>query len=1080
MSMLKARRKEQTEQPKFPEPRDGLPEDPHPFMGSGHFAAAAAVQEHLSARCLVAVVGPIGSGKSTVCRRAANSRWARHWFLQDEIGQPVHRRFWVDLEDAGAGADSEQRIARALARPTFAEALARLGNGRPCLLILDNADRALGEADLGDTLTQLVACVERGASIVVTRRSLAGLTLGRPWTDVVDVPVFATVDEGRHLFDHLAPQHAADWRVAGIVAACDRLPSAVNLMARAVAGRDLGAAGAPTGSEIESQRGLPLAMNVAAAVLEAPDRRLWEGLSLFPSGLTGDDIAEVFSMVGDARPRAIRLFDLRLAHRCEAGVRVPASLRRSGPDGDLTDVERRDLWHNYARRAQAVLGHVPAGTAGSAGPGLSTLPTAPRPTAGRPGAGADGGTGRYRPATEAADAWLVRQVATLSSLAALASLPEGAFEVACTGLLIHQSGMASDHVDAILLRVVERSLAGAGQLARPEMMAQAAQVAAALVDRRRFGPSISVATALTEAHRGAGNTRGQADALCQLGRAERFLARYTDAEAHLEEARRHFAILEDQVGQGSALFELGQVDLDLGRLDDAEAHLGQALSLFEANGRPVGAANANIDLVRVDLARGRLDLAEGRLTEALDRYESAGDKLGFANACLQLGQVELARGRLDSAERRFGGALNGYEQAADKVGFANACLQLGQVELARGRLDGAERRFRGALTGYDQVGDKVGVANAALQLGQIDLARGRLDTAGPRLRQALAAYQELGDRIGVANASLQLGQVTMGTDELDEADRLLGDAQAAYDEIGDQMGSANSRHVGAMLRQAQGRRSQATALFAEAAHLYSDMGRAASAGWSLAGAARACTGKAERIGYAADAVRLLEEAGLTDAAGQLAVQLVEPEPKPEPTSGAEKAEEAGAFEPWPAVRPPPSAEPTAPAAPPAAAAAAAGPDGDGPRAAEEPVAEGQAPVEAPVQEDQPQDEIDWFIPWPDDAVTPPEPISPWAHPPPVAAGGGRQLAAPDLDGPPLSIGTDEPAMVSAAPDEWDASRASPRVDEPTNVADASADAGAPPPTSGDGSEDRPTAQHQTLSPDPPRKGRFSWGRRATR
>src|SRR5215475_15340620 len=103
--MLKARRRESAEEPqpqrrRFPERREGLPEDPRAFLGSGYIAAALTLQDYLSGHGLVAIVGRAGAGKSTLCLRAANSRWARQWFLQDEDGHPQHRRFLVDLEDA--------------------------------------------------------------------------------------------------------------------------------------------------------------------------------------------------------------------------------------------------------------------------------------------------------------------------------------------------------------------------------------------------------------------------------------------------------------------------------------------------------------------------------------------------------------------------------------------------------------------------------------------------------------------------------------------------------------------------------------------------------------------------------------------------------------------------------------------------------------------------------------------------------------------------------------------------------------------------------------------------------------------
>ncbi len=888
--MLKTRRKVQIEQVRFPEPREGLPEDPRPFIGSQHLSAAAAVQEQLSARCLVAVVGRLGAGKSTVCRRAANSRWVRQWYLQDEKGQPVHRRFWVDLEDCRPGAEAQERIAHVLGRRNFDEALDRLGNGRHCLLILDNADQAFAGSDEDGTWARLVACVDRGASIVVTRQTVSDLPVERPWSAIVEVTGFGNHDEAQQLFDHLAPQHVADLRSAEIVAACDLLPLAVRILGGTAAGADLEAARLRTEPGIEGREGLDFALEVSAAMLDREDRYVWGALSLFPSGLSAEDIDQVVSGVPEPQTRTVRLFTAGIAHRCESGVRIPGPLRLPPAALDLDDAAESEAWRAYVKRAQALIGPATADGAHSGGAGTVAN------SADQSGRGGQ----RDRPAaadraTSEADSWMTRQIATLSRLVSRPALPDGSFDLACTALLLHQSSVAPDYLDRLLVRLVDRGLGGTAAGAEtaaaapplspaPSLKAQAAQLAAALEDQRRFGAAVLVAASLGEAQRRAGDSGAEAAALCLQGRAERLWSHFDAAETHLAEAHHHYEQLGDGVGQGCALFELGQVALDRGQLDDAETYLDEALELFAANGRPIGEANTNLELVRADLARGRVDSAERRLAAALDRYESAGDRLGFANACLQLGQVELARGKLDRAERHFGGALDGYEQAADKVGFANACLQLGQVELARGRLPSAERRFGGALAGYQQVDDQVGVANASLQLGQIDLARGQLAQAGPRLLQALAAYERIGDRIGVANSYLQLGQVNLGLGELDEADRRFSAARSAYDDIGDVTGSANSRHLTATLRSLQGRPIEAMTLFGEAARLHLSIGRRASAAWSLAGAARTCTGRAERTGYATDAVRLLEEAGQAEAAAELALQLRAPafEPVPDP------------------------------------------------------------------------------------------------------------------------------------------------------------------------------------------------------
>ena len=557
--MLKAKRKEPTEQRRFPAPQVGVPGDPRPFVGSEHLVAADAIQQLLTARCLVAVVGPPGSGKSTICRRAANSRWARQWSLHDEGGQPVHRRFWVDLEECRPGPETQERIAHALGRPTFEAALERLRSGRSCLIILDNADQAFAPPDTGadDTLAELAASVPRGASVVVSRRSVADLHLDRTWTDVIKISAFGDRQDARELFDLLAPRHAGDPRADDLIAACDQIPLAVSLLARAAADSDLDPRPDDSGS-----RGIEFALEVVTATLDAAERTAWSALSLFPSGLGSDDVAAVLPD-GSLEP-TIRLHEIGLARRCEAGVRVPAPLRRIASEPEVVE-----LWEKYVRRAQAVL-------AVNASPSAGGAVSAP------------GGV-------QAADAWLTRQGTSLDALFSRPVLPEGTLEMARVGLLSHRSGIAADALDRILVGLIDRSVKGAV----PDDLAA---TAALLEDQRRFGTSSLLAFTLVEAYRRAGDADGESAGLRQLGRAERFCGRYDDAEAHLRLAHERCQELGDEVGQGSALFELGQIDVERGRLDAAEEHLEAALALFAANDRPVGEANVNVDLVRVDLA----------------------------------------------------------------------------------------------------------------------------------------------------------------------------------------------------------------------------------------------------------------------------------------------------------------------------------------------------------------------------------------------------------------------------------------------------------------------------------------------
>ncbi|MGH9124731.1 MAG: tetratricopeptide repeat protein [Acidimicrobiales bacterium] len=869
--MLKARRKE-AEQLKFPEPREGLPEDPRPFFGLSHLEAASRVQEHLSSRCLIAVVGRTGAGKSTVVRRAANSRWARQWFLRDENGQPAHRRFWVDLEDCAPGRECGERVAHALARKTFPEALARLSAGS-CLLVLDNADSAfaaapawspestspagsLGSAggEMDETLAALVDCAGHGASVVITRRKVTDLSIGRPWTEIVEVSGFDREADASELFLARAPRLATDLRTGALVASCDGLPQALTLLSGAAADGDLEVVGVRVAPVIEGLKGLDFALPVTFAMLDADDRAAWGALSLLPSGLAERDVQTVLAWIDGARERLIHLYAVGVARRCEAGVRVPSSLRlppvAAGLSADTVDA----LWGDYVSWGRKVVGPVPSldrpegGTAGAETPetpngagGMTTTGAAGTGAGSGRGRGGRGERGRRAPATatrpdtRSADSWLSRQGATLAALAGRPALPDGTFDLACAAILLHSSGLEADALDRTLLRLIETSLVPPPVGAPQEALAVPADpVAESGVDAPEGEgdgqgeddgegkeEGAVAATAGSEQADGASDQADESPVESQnVETAGPVVSPMTEAEsaaraAKMAVATRIAAQLEDQrrfgtsvlmsravvasLRQGGDEGSLAEVLCQLGRTErfctdyrNAGADLNEALERFESGADAVGQGRVRFELGLIDLELGLLEGAELQLQAALNDFAASARPVGEANASLELVRVHLARGRFDEAEERLDYAVGRYEKAGDSLGYANASLQLGQLELARGRVDDAERRFVNALDGYEQAADKVGFANACLQLGQVELARGRFEIAERRFGGALAGYEVVGDAIGIANVSLQLGQIDLARGRWLQAQQRLQQALTAYEQFGDRIGVANA------------------------------------------------------------------------------------------------------------------------------------------------------------------------------------------------------------------------------------------------------------------------------------------------
>lgn len=877
--MLKARRKE-AEQLKFPEPREGLPEDPRPFFGLSHLEAASRVQEHLSGRCLIAVVGRTGAGKSTVVRRAANSRWARQWFLRDEKGQPAHRRFWVDLEDCAPGRECGERVAHALARKTFPEALARLSAG-PCLLVLDNADSAFAAApassaestsptgsvgssrgQMDETLAALVDCAGHGASVVITRRKVTDLSIGRPWTEVVEVSGFDREADASELFLARAPRLATDLRTAAIVASCDGLPQALTLLSGAVADGDLEVVGLRVAPVVEGLKGLDFALPVTFAMLDADDRAAWGALSLLPSGLAERDVHPVLAWIDGARERLIHLYALGVARRCEAGVRVPSSLRLPPVAAGLSAETVDALWGDYVSWGRKVVGPVPSldrpegGTAGAETPDTPNGAGGMTAT-GAAGTGAASGRGRggrgersrrapvttTRPDTRSADSWLSRQGATMAALAGRSALPDGTFDLACAAILLHSSGLEADALDRTLLRLIETSLTPPPVGAPQEAVAVLAEpgVESAVDAPEAEGEAESADGGEGESEDGEGEGGGagaaatagdlevdvigseQADGATDqadesqvesqsVETAGPVVSPMTEAEsaaraAKMAIATRIAALLEDQRRFGTSVLMSRAVVASLRQGGD-EGPLAEAL----------------FQLGRTERFCTDYRNAGAHLNEALERFESGGDAVGQGRVRFELGLIDLELGLLEGAELQLQAALNDFAASARPVGEANASLELVRVHLAKGRFDEAEERLDYAVGRYEKAGDSLGYANASLQLGQLELARGRVDDAERRFVNALDGYEQAADKVGFANACFQLGQVELARGRFEIAERRFGGALAGYEVVGDALGIANVSLQLGQIDLARGRWVQAQQRLQQALTTYEQFG----------------------------------------------------------------------------------------------------------------------------------------------------------------------------------------------------------------------------------------------------------------
>ncbi|MDP9073725.1 MAG: tetratricopeptide repeat protein, partial [Actinomycetota bacterium] len=827
------------------------------------------LQQHVSLPCLVAMVGPLGVGKSAICEKLLNTAESRRDFLSDEGGEPVHRRFWVDLEECGPGAAVEERVAKSLSCNTFDAALQRLTNGRRALVVLDNADHAWAGRPAHDpVLAQLAACVDAGARIIVSMRSTERLSPRLSWTATLEVGRFSQA-AGAELFRSLAPDRAdnPDW--IGLLDRCRGLPLAVSLFGRAAAAGRLAdvAAVAELGPDDDPEPGADLglhfALAAAAAALDSEQLRVWAAMSLFPAGMGGDDVAAVLEPMGLTTRRVVRLHHLGIALRSPAGLRVPGPRRIDPAQGGLDKASVAELWQRYTDRAAQVISQEHAGD------------------------------------------WLVAHETNLADLGRRPRLPDGVLDVACRGLLVERPGYALASTDATLAILAEAAV-GDGPV--PARVIEAED---AFRNRYRFSSSERLLEIMLRSSRRAGDRAEQAKTLellaevaCNQGRydegesmlieaqniyddlgdlvgqARTRLARsrvtsiqdnYDQAETMLTEAQKIYDQIGDQLGHADSLHEHGTLAYMQGAYALAESLFVEAQQIYDELGNRLGQANSRHERGKVAGSLGRFVESETMLIEARDIYDDIGDRLGQAASRLALGELIHSRGRHEEAETILAETQKIYDELGDRLGQADCRLERGGVAYGRGRFDDAERHLKLAHQVYRSIGDQLGQANSRLALGRVEMARGRFDQAEAILTEAKETYDEIRDLLGQANSRLEMGKAFTLRELYEQAEPILIEAQELYGEIGDRLGQANTRYHRAMLHE-MASWANPRQLFLDAGAIYAEIGIPGWAGRAFAGAAR-CEHGPNRANAAGRAMKLLQQAGEYEAARLLGLEF---------------------------------------------------------------------------------------------------------------------------------------------------------------------------------------------------------------
>ena len=675
-----------------------LPAPPELFVGRE--AAVEAVIEHTRGRRLVTLLGPGGSGKTTLALQVAHVRAGD---FRDGV-------WWVELDALEEPSLVPLTLARALgireqARRPPTDILADHLADAELLLVLDNCEHLVDACS--EVARELLASCP-GVHLLATSR--IALDLGDQQhvpVEPLDVPDENTAEAPDALLDVAGvrlfvetyllsdPAFALDRAnaaaIAKIVARLDGIPLAIRLAAAGCARSVsltiprvaeqltdvlplLGGGATADRNVLDRPHHVTLeaTLDWSYALLDEPARRLLARLAVFVGGFSWDDVVDVCFDEPEAAD------DATLADLVRGSLVVPSS-------SSTLEVKRfrlLEVVRQYARAKLDALGERDARVRRHGEHAVALTESAAEHLLG------DGQAEQIErlevdlanlrvALTRAIDR---RDADTALRLAAAlwrfweirGYLAEGREKI--DRVLRELPGTSRRHLTlyegaSVLayrqgdLEEAERTIRRALELARG--FDDPARIANALNDLGNITSQRGDFESALEAHEETyrmrreitpRNERQVAVALNNLGGTKLHLGRFAEAREHLDESRRIFESIENWWESGFPLARLGTVSLFEKRFDEAEAFYRTSFERRIPTDDKRGMGEATNGLARVAVWRGDVEAARRHLREALRLRREVGDQRGLAESLECLVFYLRAHGRFLDGVRVLTGA----------------------------------------------------------------------------------------------------------------------------------------------------------------------------------------------------------------------------------------------------------------------------------------------------------------------------------------------------------------------------------------------------------------------------------------
>jgi tetratricopeptide (TPR) repeat protein/predicted transcriptional regulator len=259
----------------------------------------------------------------------------------------------------------------------------------------------------------------------------------------------------------------------------------------------------------------------------------------------------------------------------------------------------------------------------------------------------------------------------------------------------------------------------------------------------------------------ADSPRARARARLELGEALRNLRDYESAGTHLRSALEDFEALQDSRRTARTLNRLGLVSLGQGDYDRARGFFDRSLARSRGLSDRHGESNSLHNIGWLAYKQGEYEVARKFYQRSLELDRVLGDRSGVATSLNNLAEVAHGRGDHERAHEYFQRRVDLDRDIGNRNGVAMGLNNLGVVAKDRCDYEQAREYLERSLDIKRDLGERQGEAICIENLGDIARVEADYDRARERYERSLDTYEDIGDRAGVARMHNDLGALAM-------------------------------------------------------------------------------------------------------------------------------------------------------------------------------------------------------------------------------------------------------------------------------------------------------------------------------